>query len=329
MNRFANSAAIWLAQRESGLLILIALIVTIVGCIDQTFLSSMVWTDILARSAPTAIVACGMMLIVVTGEIDISVGSQLAFTAFMMGRMLSLDQGAISPWIGVPATLFLGTCIGALIGCIVAWGKVPSIIVTLGALTILRGATTILLSGGNIDQLPLQLGELAKQGFGGMPLGVWIAGIVVAATQLIIHHTPLGRRLFAIGSSDAAARMAGLAVERLKVFAFAYTGFLTALATVVEIPRLPKIEAGIGVEFELLVITCVVVGGVSITGGHGRLTGVLLAVLLMTILRPVLTFLDVGESGEKWTRAIQGLFIMLAVIIDRISPRRFRRERNE
>src|SRR5690606_33210641 len=115
-----------------------------------------------------------------------------------------------------------------------------------------------------------------------------------------------------------AAVLAGLSRRRLTVFAFAYTGFLTALATLVDVPRLPKIEAGIGMEFELLVVTCVVVGGVSISGGRGSLLGVLLAVVLMTMIRPVLTFLDIGEAGEKWTKAIQGLFIMLAVVADSV-----------
>jgi ribose/xylose/arabinose/galactoside ABC-type transport system permease subunit len=116
--------------------------------------------------------------------------------------------------------------------------------------------------------------------------------------------------------------MTGLSPARLKLFAFAYTGFLTALATLVDVPRLPKIEAGIGVEFELLVVTCVVVGGVSIRGGRGTLPGVILAVWFMTMVRPVLTFLDIGEAGEKWTKAIQGLFILLAVVGDSLSGRR-------
>jgi ribose/xylose/arabinose/galactoside ABC-type transport system permease subunit len=138
---------------------------------------------------------------------------------------------------------------------------------------------------------------------------------------------PLGRRLYALGSSSYSARMAGLSERRLKVFVFAYTGLLTALATVVDVPRLPKIESGIGAEFELLVITCVVVGGVAVSGGRGSLAGVLLAVVLMTMIRPVLTYLDVGEAGEKWTKAVQGLFILLAVVSDSLMDRRARRER--
>ena len=101
---------------------------------------------------------------------------------------------------------------------------------------------------------------------------MWAALVVIGLTGLIISHTPLGRRLYAVGSSAESATMAGLSERRLKLFVFAYTGFLTALATLVDVPRLPKIEAGIGLEFELLVVTCVVVGGVSIAG-RTRFTG--------------------------------------------------------
>lgn len=317
----AGSGRPWVAQllrrREFGIAALIIVISAIVGCVDSGFLSTGVWTDILIRSAPTAIVACGVMLVIVTGEIDISVGSLMALLAALMGRMIATDEAGLPQWIGIPATLAAGTGIGLGTGMLVTFGRVPSIIVTLGLLTALRGLAMLIMAGGNIDNLPQGLSQLAKQGIVGIPISVWTAGVVILLTQTIISHSPLGRRLYALGSSPGSAITAGLSDRKLKLFVFAWTGFLTALATVVDVPRLPKIESGIGSEFELMVVTCVVVGGVSIVGGRGRLSGVLLAVVLMTTIRPVLTFLDVGESGEKWTRAIQGLFILLAVVLDR------------
>ena len=215
----------------------------------------------------------------------------------------------------------VGTLIGAATGVLVTVGRVPSIIATLGLLTALRGCTTLIMGGKNIDGLPDGLGELAKYGVFGVPLGPWAAAAVILLTAFIINQTPLGRRLYAVGSSQYSAKMVGLSQRRLKLFVFAYTGFLTALATIVDVPRLPKIEAGIGQGFELLVVTCVVVGGVSISGGRGKLVGVMLAVVLMTMIRPALTFLDVGEAGEKWTKAIQGAFIIVAVVTDSVLSR--------
>jgi ribose/xylose/arabinose/galactoside ABC-type transport system permease subunit len=228
--------------------------------------------------------------------------------------------------VGLLFVLFLGTTTGWLTGVLVTIGRVPSIMATLGLLTALRGLTTLVMRGGNIQGLPDGLTSWAKQGVYGIPLSVWTAGLVILVTACIIHQMPLGRRIYAVGSSPHSAAMTGLSVGRVKRFVFAYAGFLTALATIVDVPRLPQIEAGIGSDLELLVVTCVVVGGVSITGGRGTLTGVTLAVLLMTMIRPMLTFLAVGESGEKWTKAIQGLFILLAVVADHGFGRRPKQE---
>ena len=327
MKRAFRSVASNVQRREFVLFLLIALTCLVVGCFDSNFLTGHVWREILVRCAPTAIVACGMMLVIVTGEIDISVGSLMALLAAMFGRIVSQNEANASCWIGIPVTLGVGTFIGLTTGGLVAWGRVPSIIVTLGLLTALRGITTLVMGGENIDALPEKLTALAKQGLLGVPLSVWTAAAVIGLTAILIRQTSLGRRLYALGSSPESARMAGLHERRLKLFVFAYTGFLTALATIVDVPRLPKIEAGIGSDFELLVVTCVVVGGVSIAGGRGTLSGVLLAVILLTMIRPVLTFLDIGEAGEKWTKAIQGLFILLAVVFDTAVVRTSIRER--
>jgi ribose/xylose/arabinose/galactoside ABC-type transport system permease subunit len=326
MKSFRQLVRSILRRREFGLIALIAGVIALVGRVDPRFLAAGNLKDILVQSAPTAIVACGVMLVVVTAEIDISVGSLMALLAALMGLMISRNEWNWPAWLGIPATLAAGTCIGLGTGTLVTVGRVPSIIVTLGLLTGLRGATTWIMGGENIDGLPDFVGRLAKTGFLGLPIGVWTAGVVILCTGTIVTCTPLGRRLYALGSSSHAARLAGLSERRLKLFVFAYTGFLTALATVVDVPRLPKIEAGYGSEFELLVVTCVVVGGVSVSGGRGNLTGVVLAVFLMTMIRPVLTYLDVGESGEKWTKAIQGLFILLAVVGDSLLSGRDARE---
>jgi ribose/xylose/arabinose/galactoside ABC-type transport system permease subunit len=192
----------------------------------------------------------------------------------------------------------------------------------LGSLTALRGLATWTMGGRNIDDLPEGLTQVTKYGFFGIPLSVWTVGFVIGVTWLLLYHTSVGTRVFAVGSSPFAARMVGVSERPLKLFVFGYAGLLTAVATVVDVPRLPTIESGIGVGLELLVVTCVVVGGTSISGGRGTLSGVLLAVLLMTMVRPVLTFMDVGAAGEKWAKAIQGAFIVMAIIADSVWNRR-------
>lgn len=322
MQRTNATVASVLRQREFGLVALILAIGAVVSFVDAGFLHFGNLRDILVRSAPTAIVASGVMLVVVTGEIDISIGSLMGLLAALMGLMISENRFDLSLWIGLPATLLAGAAIGLATGLLVTYGRVPSIIATLGLLTLLRGVTMLMMGGENIDGLPPSLNEITKYGVGGIPISVWVASLVVGFTAILIRKTPIGTRLYAVGSSSYAAKMIGLSHHRLKLFVFSYVGLLTAIATIVEIPRLPKIESGIGVGFELLVITCVVVGGVSISGGRGSIWGVLLAVFLMTMIRPVLTFLDVGEAGEKWTKAIQGGFIILAVVTDSLWTRK-------
>lgn len=304
-------------RRELGLFALIVVVSLAVGWIDRGFLRGGNWRDLAVRASPTAIIACGVTLVVLTGEIDISVGSLLALLATVIGLTMSRNHGGWPIGGGVLITLALGAAVGFMTGVIVTVGRVPSMIVTLGSLTALRGLTILAMRGENIGGLPDSLQQWTKVGWFGWPLGVWAAAGVISLTACLLRCTPLGWRLYAVGSSAYAAQLRGLPERRLKQFAFTYTGFLTAVAALVEVPRLPKIEAGVGAELELLVVTCVVLGGVAIAGGRGNLLGVILATVLMTMVRPVLTFLDVGESGEKWTKAIQGLFILAALLSDR------------
>jgi len=305
--------------REFGLALLLAGIVGVVGFCDPVFLSGVVWRDILVRCAPAIIVSCGVMIVVVLGEIDISVGSMMALLAALLGKTISSHELQWSSWAGIPLVLLSGAAIGCVTGVVVTVGRVPSIIASLGMLTLLRGFATLAMGGKNIDGLPDAVVQASKTGWLGVPIGPWTALLVVLATYFLLTRTAIGVRIYATGSHSDSAGYAGLPVRGLRVFAFCYAGFLTAVATVVDVPRLPKIEAGIGNELELFVITSVVLGGVSISGGRGRLSGVVLAVVLLTLVRPVLTFLNVGESAEKWTKAIHGLFILLAVISDRFS----------
>lgn len=310
-----------IGNRETGLALLILGTTVVVAWVDQGFLSSQNLRDILVRSSPTAIMACGLMLVVVTGEIDISIGSLFGLLAAVMGFLVSDERMGWPLWIGVPLILASGTMLGLATGALVTIGRVPSIVATLGLLSIFRGLTMLAMGGRNIAGLPRELSEAAKYGFWGIPLGIWAASLVIACTAVGIRGTPWGRRIFAVGSNPYAAQRLGLSATRLKLFAFANLGLLTSLAVLLDVPRLPKIESGIGLGLELLVVTCVVVGGVSITGGRGTISGVVLAVILMTMVRPVLTFLDIGAAGEKWTKAIQGGFIILAVVVDKLSTR--------
>ena len=155
---------------------------------------------------------------------------------------------------------------------------------------------------------------------------MWIALAVIALAVFLVYMVPLGRRIYAVGSNPRAAPLAGLSQHRIKLFVFTLTGLLVGLATIVRVPQLAKVESSIGQGLELLVVTCVVVGGTSISGGKGTVAGSVLAVLLLSSIGSVLLFLRLGESATYWEQAIQGAFILAAVLADHLARRRHGQE---
>ncbi|MEW6253547.1 MAG: ABC transporter permease, partial [Planctomycetota bacterium] len=218
---------------------------------------------------------------------------------------------------------------------LVAYGRAPSIIVTLGMLTALRGVTELLMGGEWITDLPAGLRMLGTGALLGVPIAIWVAAAVAVGAMLLARCTALGLRIYAAGSNAHAARLAGLSRRRIVVFVFGLSGLLAAVATLVEAPQLAVIEQGFGAGRELLVVTCVVVGGAAIRGGVGTIPGTLLGVLLLSMVRTVLVFLPAALSDTSWPgrvlgapemltyweRAIQGAFILAAVLIDHLAQR--------
>jgi ribose/xylose/arabinose/galactoside ABC-type transport system permease subunit len=311
-----------LRRRESGVAALIVATVVVVGVMNPGFLAGGNLRDILVAASPGIIVGCGLTLVVVLGEIDISMGALMGFLAALMGRLASTDHAAWPVWAVIVAVLAAGTAVGLLNGLLVTVGRVPSIIATLGSLTVLQGVTELVMGGETIGNCPDGLRALAIGTLAGIPLPVVVAFLAVALATVLARETALGRRLYAVGSNPHAARLAGLPAMRLRLFAFACTGLLTAVATLVGVPQLQVIEAGIGKQFELLVVTGVVVGGTAISGGRGTVIGTALALLLLGLVRTVLVFLKLGESATYWERAIQGAFILAAVLLDHVANRR-------
>lgn len=342
MSNASSSGNRWLAlarQREYGVGALLLLTVLLVSVANPRFRTVENFSDMLVNAVPAAIIGCGMTLVIVTGEIDISVGSLMGLLAAIMGVVASPAHWGQPPWVSIPIVLLAGTIVGCVTGGLVTYGGVPSIIVTLGMLTALRGATQLVMKGNNID-MPESLFFLGKGSVVRIPMPPWLhigeaftlqfsvltAIVVVLAFIVLTRMTPLGLRVYAVGSNKKSAHLAGISERRIKILVFTLTGLLTAVATLVGVTRLPKIEQGIGVNLELLVVTCVVVGGTSINGGRGNIIGSILAVFLLTTIGSVLIFLSsafpalkLGTTASYWERAIQGAFILLAVLVDHLA----------
>ena len=307
-----------IGRRELRLVALIAILLVVVGLINPVFLSIANVRDILVRAAPLLIIACGMTFVVLIGEIDISVGSLMGFLAAVLGTITSSDHLHLPTAVGIAAIMLIGMAIGSVNGLLVTVGKVPSIIVTLGMLTLLTGATQIVMAGHWITNLPRTLRYFGVGSILGLPVCIVIATMVFVVCAFIARQTPYGLRIYASGDNPGAAKTFGLKVNWLRWSVFALTGLLTAVATLVSAPQLSVIESGFGQGSELTVVTAVVVGGTSIRGGKGTILGTFLAVLLICMIRPILTFLRLGESATYWEKAIQGSLILGAVLLDQL-----------
>ena len=313
-----------LLQRRAAVSLALAGLVLGVCAVNPSFASAQNARDLLVQSAPVVIVGCGVTLVVMVGEIDISVGSLLGFLAALMGVLASPQHLGLSTTVVIAVTLLAGLGAGLLNGWLVAFGRVPSIVATLGMLTVLRGTTDLLLAGNWITDLPPSVRWLGTAAPVGIPVCVWIAVALAAAVGFVLTRTPLGLRIRAVGGNANAAAMARVPVARVKLLTFALVGLLTAITALVCVPQQSVIESGIGVGFELVVVTAVVVGGTSIRGGTGGIVGTVLAAQLLGSIRTALIFLKIGEMATFWERAIQGAFILTAVLADHFAatPRR-------
>ena len=237
----------WLSRRETGVALILACTMAGAGLANPAFLSAGNLRDMLVQCVPGIIVGCGLTLVIVTGEIDISVGSLMGLLAAAIGLLTSSQHAGLPVAAGVALTLLLGALVGLVNGVLVTVGRVPSIIVTLGMLTALRGATELLMGGTWITALPDGLRFLGTGSVLGIRVSLWTAAAAVAVTACLVRYTPLGRRIYAVGSNPQAARLAGLSPNRVRLFAFAFTGFLVGVATVVSVPQMSVIESGVGI----------------------------------------------------------------------------------
>jgi len=271
--------------------------------------------DVVLSNVPVLVAAIGMTMVVLIRQIDVSIGAQLAVCAIAAGMLAK--TGLPMPVVAL-AVVVLGAVLGSMNGLLVAGLKLPSIVVTLAAMVVLRDAIRWITEGAWVQNLPAGF-----QWFGlGQSGGEWlIAGIAVLvgfAFAWGLRFLAAGRAIYATGSDAEAARLAGIDTRAVTVFVFVVMGALTGLAALLESVRFSSIQSNSGIGFELKVIAAVVVGGTSINGGRGSLYGTLLGVAILGTIGPALTFLGINAF---WEKAIQGAIILWAVVMDAVLAR--------
>lgn len=300
--------------RELGLLVVLLLIIVVVGVQVPQFLTISNMVQILLSIAILAIVAIGETLVVLTRNVDLSVGSVVGFAAFVAADQFKQHPGT-SLFVGILLGCLLGLLLGALNGLIVTWGRVPAIVATLGTLYAYRGLD-FLYAGGNqvsASDVPDSFLSLATAPFLGIPLLIWFAALLALIVGYWLHASRTGRQFYAIGSNPDAARLAGIRSDLLVFAAFALSGLLSGFAGVLWGARFATVDATAANGLELQVVAAVVVGGVNIFGGSGEILGAMLGALVLGTIDNSLSFLRVSQF---WLQAIDGAAILIAVTLD-------------
>ncbi|MCI0712078.1 MAG: ABC transporter permease [Chloroflexi bacterium] len=305
--------------REISLLLILAAVIYFFGREIEDYYTARMYNRIATQVALIAVIAVGQTLVVLTRNIDLSVGSIVGFTAFYLGDQLSKNpnidlETAVAIAVGVGATM------GLVNGLIVAYGRVPSIVVTLGTLAIYRGLLVEYSGSQSIQfrQLPDWIKTLPSEvlyenfGLDLRPLPAIAIGVMLVF-QVVLLYTIFGRRLYAIGSSPEAAELAGIPSRRMIMLAFVISGALSGLGGFMYLARIGTITTDAARGLELQVVAAVVVGGVNIFGGSGTVFGAFIGVILISTIELSLIRMQINEF---WKDALLGAFIMVAVLID-------------
>lgn len=287
----------------------------IISIFNDRFLTVGNILNIFRQTSINSVIAAGMTFIILTGGIDLSVGSTLALSGAILASLLS---GGIPLWIALILTIALGAAIGFLNGLIIAKGKVQPFIATLAMMTIIRGATLIFTNGRPISTGGTPGAEafswLGSGRLFGIPAPIYVTILVFVLGYYVLKHTALGRYVYAIGGNEEATKLSGINVDVIKYKAYAISGALAAVAGMIVTARLSSAQPQAGSGYELDAIAAVVLGGTSLAGGKGGIIGTIVGALIIGILNNALNLMDVTSYYQL---LVKGIVILIAVLIDR------------
>ncbi len=299
--------------RNLGPLIGLIALVIIISIMNSGFLRTANIFNLLRQVSINALIAFGMTFVILTGGIDLSVGSILALSSVIMAKMLA---SGVNPVIAIIAACIIGLLLGAVNGIVIAYGKVAPFIATLATMTIYRGLTLVITKGNPITGLG---DSFIFQVFGKgyvwiIPVPVITMAIAFAILYVILNKTPFGRKVYAVGGSEKVSYLVGIDIKKIKVAIYSLTGMLVALSGAILTSRLNSAQPTAGESYELDAIAAVVLGGTSLSGGKGNIFGTLVGALIIGTLNNGLNLLGVSSFYQM---VVKGIVILLAVLADR------------
>lgn len=289
------------------------LLVIIISILNSAFLEPSNLFNLLRQVSINGLIAFGMTFVILTGGIDLSVGSTLALSSAMVAILMVSGVDSI---IALLLGCIFGAILGAINGLLITAGKMAPFIATLATMTVFRGLTLVVTDGNLITNLN---GSYAFQLFGrgyflGLPVPAVTMFITFIILYILLHKTVFGRQTYAMGGNEKAAFISGIKVNRIKIMVYSLAGLMSAMAGAILTSRLNSAQPTAGMSYELDAIAAVVLGGTSLTGGKGRIVGTLIGVLIIGVLNNGLNLLGVSSFYQQ---VVKGVVIIIAVLIDR------------
>ena len=307
-------------SRELGLILFILVASVFIQTQNSSFLTMVNLTDMLTNTSILAILAVGMMMVLITGGIDLSVGAVVALSG-MSSAVFIRDFPNIPVIVAVLVGLFVGLFSGLVLGLLIAKGRILPIIASLGMMNVYRGLTYIVGDNQWVSafQMTDAFKEIATGSFLGINHLIWAAFIVLAVFYYILNFTRSGRRMYAVGSNEEATAITGISKERTLILVYMLNGLLAGLAGVLWVSKFASAQGDTASGYELNVIAACVLGGVSVNGGVGEISGLITGALLFGILNNALPLLN---ASTFWEDAIQGVVIVAAIVMNVLMKRR-------
>ncbi len=302
--------------RQYGLLIVFGIICLLISLITPQFLTVSNLTIIVTQVSINALLAFGVTFVIITGGIDLSLGSIVAVTGVTSAMLAHPDSYPVL--IPIVMGLLAGLLMGVFNGFIITKSKIAPFIVTLGTMTIGRGLALILSDGRPVSNLSDSFNYLGSGTIFGIPILILIFILVFALCSIILSKTILGRYIYAIGGNEQAARASGINIDRVKLSVYSISGLLAGLAGILLASRITTGQPNAGAGFELDAIAAVVIGGTSTAGGRGTMSGTLIGVLLIGVINNGLDLLNVTSYYQQ---VVMGIIIIGAVIIDSLNQK--------
>lgn len=299
--------------KKSGSVIGLVVLFVVIACLNSSFIDAGNLKNLLRQVSINALISFGMTFVILTGGIDLSVGSILALSSALMGSFI---VSGLDPILGIVVACLIGAALGSVNGLIITYGKVAPFIATLATMTIFRGLTLVYTNGNPISGLTENEAFLNfGQGyFFDLPVPAVMMLIMFGILYFILHKTPLGRKTYAVGGNEKVSFIAGIKINRIKIFAYTVTGMLCGMAGAILTSRLNSAQPTAGTGYELDAIAAVVLGGTSLSGGKGRIVGTLVGALIIGTLNNGLNILNVSSFYQQ---VVKGIVILLAVLMDR------------